>query len=167
MSINNQLEIKIAKLREKLSLTQLEVAQKVGVRESTIANWENGRSGIQWLVRLVKLCECLNCKPQDLFEYIGFEPEEELLDEFQGKSTNFPKSNLEQRQEQSDNCKNRKNFSETIEKFQGKGHSFIEDDLKQWQGQGNTSKNSSLFLEVPSEIPTNEISKKFKEQKGS
>lgn len=166
MSINNQLKIKIAKLREKLSLTQLEVAQKVGVRESTIANWENGRSGVQWLVRLVKLCECLNCKPQDLFEYIGFEPEEELLDEFQGKCDNFTKSNLEQRQEQSDNCKNRKSIPETIEKFQGKGHSFIEGDLKQWQGQGNTSNKNEEFFSVPSEVTTNEISEKFKEQKG-
>lgn len=61
---------KIASLREAKKLTQLELAQIVGVTETTIANWEKGRSGTEWLDRLIRLCAALECTPEDLLSYI-------------------------------------------------------------------------------------------------
>lgn len=59
---------KISELREKAGLTQRDLAIAVGVTDTTIANWEHGRRGIEWLVRTAKLCEMLNCQPSDLYE---------------------------------------------------------------------------------------------------
>lgn len=59
---------KIANLRQAKKLTQRELALRVGVTEATIANWERSRSGIDWIVRVTKLCEALDCQPGDLFE---------------------------------------------------------------------------------------------------
>jgi len=61
---------RIAALREAKLLTQLELAQLVGVTETTIANWEKGRSGTEWLDRLIRLCAALECDPDDLLSYI-------------------------------------------------------------------------------------------------
>lgn len=61
---------KIAALREAKKLTQLELAKKVGVTETTIANWEKGRSGIEWLDRIIRLCKALDCTPEELLHYI-------------------------------------------------------------------------------------------------
>ncbi|MBE9042449.1 helix-turn-helix transcriptional regulator [Oscillatoriales cyanobacterium LEGE 11467] len=61
---------KISQLREQAELTQLELSQLVGVTETTIANWEKGRSGLEWIERLIRLCNALDCQPQDLIEYI-------------------------------------------------------------------------------------------------
>jgi transcriptional regulator with XRE-family HTH domain len=61
---------KIASLREANQLTQLELAQIVGVTETTIANWEKGRSGTEWIDRLIRLCAALKCTPEDLLTYI-------------------------------------------------------------------------------------------------
>ena len=72
---------RIAKLREKKHLTQLELANHVGVTETTIANWERGRSGVEWLDRLIRLCAALECSPEDLLSYIPrFENERSLSD---------------------------------------------------------------------------------------
>jgi transcriptional regulator with XRE-family HTH domain len=60
---------KIAELREKTGLTQRELALMVGVTETTIANWERGRSGLDWIERLIKLCDALNCDLGDLIGY--------------------------------------------------------------------------------------------------
>lgn len=60
---------RIAKLREKEGLTQLELSQLLGVTENTVANWENGRSGLEWFERVAKLCKLFNCKPDELIEY--------------------------------------------------------------------------------------------------
>jgi transcriptional regulator with XRE-family HTH domain len=60
---------KIASLREKAQLTQLELSQAVGVTESTIANWEKGRSGLDWIEKLIRLCRALHCNLEDLIEY--------------------------------------------------------------------------------------------------
>lgn len=61
---------KIASLREAKQLTQLELAQIVGVTETTIANWEKGRSGTEWMDRLIRLCAALECDLEDLLTYI-------------------------------------------------------------------------------------------------
>lgn len=57
---------KIGDLRTQEGLTQRELAIAVGVTETTIANWEKGRSGLDWIVKLLKLCQALNCSLEDL-----------------------------------------------------------------------------------------------------
>ncbi len=59
---------KIAELRDKVGLTQRELALQVGVTETTIANWERGRSGLDWIERLIRLCDALDCDLTDLIE---------------------------------------------------------------------------------------------------
>ncbi|MEB3216468.1 MAG: helix-turn-helix transcriptional regulator [Nostocales cyanobacterium 94392] len=59
---------RIAFLREKAGLTQLELSRLVGVTESTIQNWESGRTGIDHIQRIVKFCKALNCQVEDLLE---------------------------------------------------------------------------------------------------
>ncbi|MCU0524062.1 MAG: helix-turn-helix domain-containing protein [Elainella sp. Prado103] len=58
----------IAALREIAHLTQRQLADQVGVTETTIANWEQGRSGMEWIARLTRLCRALNCVLSDLIE---------------------------------------------------------------------------------------------------
>ncbi|MBO3463443.1 helix-turn-helix domain-containing protein [Aetokthonos hydrillicola Thurmond2011] len=67
---------RIASLREKAGLTQLELSRLVGVTESTIQNWESGRSGIDQIERIIKFCKALNCQLEDLIEYVNQYPEE-------------------------------------------------------------------------------------------
>lgn len=61
----------IAKIREKMGLTQAELSQMIGVSENTIANWEKG-SASKWIRHLSRLCKILNCSLEDL------EPDEQL-----------------------------------------------------------------------------------------
>ncbi len=56
----------IGELREKAGLTQRELSLILGVTETTIANWERGRSGLDWIERLIKLCQALDCDLEDL-----------------------------------------------------------------------------------------------------
>ncbi|MFN6528328.1 helix-turn-helix transcriptional regulator [Nostoc sp. ChiSLP03a] len=67
---NTRLESKIAELRERAGLTQHQLSQKVGVTETTIANWEKGRSGLECIEKVLKLCETLNCQVADLIKYV-------------------------------------------------------------------------------------------------
>jgi transcriptional regulator with XRE-family HTH domain len=64
---------KVGELRRKAGLTQRQLADLVGVTESTIRNLENNRNGIEQLERFAKLCRALNCSPPDLFEYQSVE----------------------------------------------------------------------------------------------
>jgi len=66
----------IAKLREKRGLTQRQLADVVGVTETTIANWEKGRSGLAWFVRIDRLCRALAVEPSDLYERLDNRKEE-------------------------------------------------------------------------------------------
>lgn len=59
---------RIALLREKAGLTQLELSRLVGVTESTIQNWESGRTGTDHIQRIIKFCKALDCKVEDLIE---------------------------------------------------------------------------------------------------
>ncbi len=59
---------RIAFLREKAGLTQLELSRLVGVTESTIQNWESGRTGTDHIQRIIKFCKALDCKVEDLIE---------------------------------------------------------------------------------------------------
>lgn len=74
-SLENKIKIvpKIRQLREEEQITQLELSQLVGVTETSIQNWERGRSGIEQIERVVKLCKALDCNPSDLIEYILYE----------------------------------------------------------------------------------------------
>lgn len=67
---------RVAELRKRLEITQRELAEKVGVTETTVRNWENNRSGVEWFERIAKLCEALECTPNDLFRYIEVGGEE-------------------------------------------------------------------------------------------
>jgi len=69
----------IGQLREQTGLTQRELALMLGVTETTIANWERGRSGLDWIDRISKLCKALNCNLEDLItkEPDEFEPVDE------------------------------------------------------------------------------------------
>jgi transcriptional regulator with XRE-family HTH domain len=60
---------KIAELRDQAGLTQRELALLLGVTETTVANWERGRSGLEWIDRVIRLCKALNCNLEDLIEY--------------------------------------------------------------------------------------------------
>lgn len=64
---------RIALLRESVGLTQRQLADQVGVTETTIRNYEKGRSVLEWIERIIKLCEALNCQPEDLIEYVEIE----------------------------------------------------------------------------------------------
>lgn len=55
----------IAALRAKAGLTQVELAEKIGVSENTIANWEKGTAS-KWIKQLHRLCTTLNCTLDDL-----------------------------------------------------------------------------------------------------
>ncbi|MFH7029816.1 MAG: helix-turn-helix transcriptional regulator [Heteroscytonema crispum UTEX LB 1556] len=67
---------RIALLREKAGLTQLELSRLVGVTESTIQNWESGRTGTDHIERIIRFCKALNCQVEDLIELVGESPEE-------------------------------------------------------------------------------------------
>lgn len=60
---------KIKQLREAQGLSQVQLADHLKVSVDTIANWENGRRGVETLERFVRLCEVLHCSPQDLIGY--------------------------------------------------------------------------------------------------
>ena len=60
---------RIAELRDKTGLTQRQLADLVGVTESTISNWENGRN-LVWFERVTKLCKTLDCTPEDLLDRV-------------------------------------------------------------------------------------------------
>lgn len=55
-------------MRQKRKIYQEDLAEKVGVDTTTLRNWEKGRSGQDMFVRVAKLCEALNCSPNELFE---------------------------------------------------------------------------------------------------
>jgi DNA-binding Xre family transcriptional regulator len=64
-----EVEIKIAALRTKAGLTQLELAIAIGVDPSSIRNIEKGRAGVDQIVRIIKLCRALECSVEDLLEF--------------------------------------------------------------------------------------------------
>lgn len=67
----------IGALREEMGLTQRDVALALGVTETTVANWERGRSGLEWIDRLIRLCQILDCQLEDLIIYDDDEDDED------------------------------------------------------------------------------------------
>jgi transcriptional regulator with XRE-family HTH domain len=53
-------------MREAAGLTQQELANRVGVAESTIRHWERSGVGFQGFVRAALVCEALGCSAEDL-----------------------------------------------------------------------------------------------------
>ncbi len=64
---------RVAELRKRAGLTQRQLAIKLNVTESTIANWEQGRNALTWFERVALLCKALNCSPNELFAYQSLE----------------------------------------------------------------------------------------------
>lgn len=57
---------KISELRKAKGITQRDLAIAFGVTESTISHWEKEETCTDWIKRVIKLCEKLNCEPKDL-----------------------------------------------------------------------------------------------------
>lgn len=64
---------RVAELRKQVGLTQRQLADLVGVTESTIRNLENNRNGVDQIERVVKLCRALRCGAEDLIEWQSVE----------------------------------------------------------------------------------------------
>lgn len=56
----------IKELRKKAALTQAELAEAVGVTQSTVSQWESGKA-VPDTLKLPKLAEVLGCGIADLF----------------------------------------------------------------------------------------------------
>ena len=84
---HNELKSRIAELRDKVGLTQRELAAIVGVTETTIANWERGRRAIEFIDKLIRLCDALQCDIRELIEQPSIDLREVNLanTDFQGK----------------------------------------------------------------------------------
>lgn len=61
---------RVAELRKDRAMTQRQLAELVGVTETTVRNWENNRSGVDWFERVARLCKALGCSPADLVKYV-------------------------------------------------------------------------------------------------
>lgn len=62
------IKLNIKTHRDRLGISQSELAKMLGVTVNTVANWENGRSGFKQFAGVVLLCNTLNCSPDDLTE---------------------------------------------------------------------------------------------------
>lgn len=72
MAVKRKAKPRIAILRERAGLTQLELSRLVGVTESTIQNWESGRTGTDHIERIIRFCKALDCQVEDLIEYVEY-----------------------------------------------------------------------------------------------
>lgn len=70
---HDELKSRIAELRDRVGLTQRELASEVGVTETTIANWERGRRAIEFIDKLIRLCDTLHCDIRDLIDRPGID----------------------------------------------------------------------------------------------
>jgi transcriptional regulator with XRE-family HTH domain len=67
-----EIGLKIKQKRKSLSLTQLELAEKVGLTESSISRYESGKIATMPTSTVNKICKVLNIKPSEL---LGLTPE--------------------------------------------------------------------------------------------
>lgn len=66
---------RISALRKQANLTQAQLAVLIGVTPQTIQNWEKGSSGINLILKFIKLCIILDCS---LLELIDFVPSDDV-----------------------------------------------------------------------------------------
>ena len=64
------LESRVAEFRQQAGLTQAQLAVLVGVTTNTIQNWESGKSGVDQIMKFLKLCSVLSCDLQDLVKEV-------------------------------------------------------------------------------------------------
>lgn len=70
MNIGNN----IKKLREREGLTQLDLANRIGVSDKTVSSWEINRTEPK-MATVDKICSALHCKKTDI---IGCDPESQF-----------------------------------------------------------------------------------------
>ena len=71
---------KVAELREAKGLTQAELARAIDVDVSTIRNLERNRNGLNAILRVISLCEILDCDARELIKYV--EADESYQEDF-------------------------------------------------------------------------------------
>ena len=64
---------KIKELRERKGLSQSQLARAIGKTETTVRNWEHGRTGLDWVKAVIDMCEALDCDPIDLISEESFD----------------------------------------------------------------------------------------------
>ena len=64
----NYLSCNIKTLRKRFNLSQTDLAKKCGLSQNTISDLENGFY-FPTYIHTILLCECLGCKPQELYSY--------------------------------------------------------------------------------------------------
>ncbi len=62
---------RLKELRKDMSLTQAELAEKLGIPSSTYANWKQGRREPS-IGEIYNIIECLNIQANDLFNTEDF-----------------------------------------------------------------------------------------------
>ena len=73
--MTQKLKSRVASLRQKAGLTQVQLAVLVGVTPNTIQNWEKD-DGLSQLEKYLKLAEVFDCQAEDLVEYVETSEEE-------------------------------------------------------------------------------------------
>ena len=61
---------RIKELRQKKGMSQSELARAIQKTETTVRNWEHGRTGMDWVKAVIDMCNALDCKPEDLIEEV-------------------------------------------------------------------------------------------------
>jgi DNA-binding transcriptional regulator YiaG len=56
----------IPEMRQRVGMTQRELALELDVTEATVQNWERGRVSATQIQRVLELCELLECQVEDL-----------------------------------------------------------------------------------------------------
>ena len=67
-----EIGLRIKQKRKSLSLTQFELAERVGLTESSISRYESGKISTMPTSTVNKICKVLNLKPSEL---LGLTPE--------------------------------------------------------------------------------------------
>lgn len=65
--------IRIAELREAKKITQAELARAIDADVSTVRNFERNRSGSKMILRVINICNALDCDVRDSIEMVDVE----------------------------------------------------------------------------------------------
>ncbi len=85
-----RVRINTRSLRKRRRLTQQQMARKARLSKTTISNLESGKQSKIELDTIGKLCEALDCTPNDIFEFESgneetlLQTQRDCLDEFIG-----------------------------------------------------------------------------------